>query len=42
MVNPDILSDYPTLKRLKNDVFAIPQIQKFLESTVHKTSMVGG
>ncbi|OXA60363.1 glutathione S-transferase 3 [Folsomia candida] len=33
MVNPDCLRDFPTLKKLKDDVFDIPQIQEWMVIT---------
>lgn len=33
MVNPDCLREFPTLKRLKDDVFAIPQVVEWIATS---------
>lgn len=33
MVNPDVLKEFPSLKKLKDDVFAIPQINEWIRAT---------
>jgi glutathione S-transferase len=44
MVNPDCLKEYPSLQKLKDDVFAIPQVQDwitFSRGNVNKTAAYG-
>jgi len=42
MVNPDVLKDYPTLKRLKDEVFEIPQIKEWIAFSRKTTQVAYG